>query len=110
MKDKLKNCKLQLNDQIQTPTQLVKYALDQGQYSVQLSSLDYIDIMQQYITIFDQELDVKTVITFSLHEQEKSFILNTYLLTWKKQPFYDPFQITSIDMRLNTHEKMKNKI
>jgi hypothetical protein len=108
MKERTRSCKIQINDF--TPTQLTKQALDRGPYGTLLCPIDYIDIMEQYIGMLDQELDTKTTILFSLHEQESSFVLNTYLITWKKQPFQDAATLRGIDMRLNMNEKMKNKI
>ncbi|KAL0485344.1 hypothetical protein AKO1_007532 [Acrasis kona] len=107
MKKTITKCKQHMNSQIDSNHQYIASS-DKGPYNTLINTFDRIEMMQNYINMFEQEFDIKSTIVNSLNEQEKSYVLNTYLITWRKQPFYDSNIIKRMSMQNNIHDRTKN--
>jgi hypothetical protein len=110
--DKLRVIILEMKQLVKQCEALVKnnHAQDRGDYQQFNSILDYIRYMTTYTSMHEQEYQMKYIIVQSLHEEESPFVLNTYMISWKKQPFRNMDVLRGMEMEWNRDEKMRAKL
>ncbi|KAG2383252.1 hypothetical protein C9374_004589 [Naegleria lovaniensis] len=79
--------------------------LMKGPYHMLNNAIDYIRYAEDYISMFENELDFKSITFQSMHEMESQYVLNTYLIAWKKQSFIDEKKLRYLEMELAMHSK-----
>jgi len=72
-----------------------------------LSCADYVEIMDEYLDMHQNELDVKRSIVESLSFSTSSMVLTTYLVTWQVQPFFEKNRTSTIKRKLKLNECLK---
>ena len=73
-----------------------------------LSCADYVEIMDEYLDMHQNELDVKRSIVESLSFSTSSMVLTTYLVTWQVQPFFEKNRTSTIKRKLKLNECLKS--
>lgn len=79
--------------------------LSKGPYHMLSNAMDYIRYAEDYISMFENELDFKSITFQSINEMESQYVLNTYLIAWKKQSFMDEKKLRYLEMELAMHRK-----
>ena len=78
---------------------------DKGPYFLQSNAMDYVRFAETYLSMYENELDFKTITIQSIHEMESQYVLNTYMIAWKKQCFIDDQKIRQMEMEFFMHDK-----
>jgi len=72
--------------------------------------MDYVRFVSVYVSMHENDYDMKCAIVQSIHEEESNFVLNSYLISWKKQPFRNVDVLRGMEMEWNRDEKMRAKL
>lgn len=109
MKNILKEAQNTVQNHVHSTQQMME-AQNRGQYGFLCSVMDYIKFMNQYVQMYENEYDMKNIIVQSLHEEETIYVLNSYMISWKKQPFRNIKVLKNMEMEQNRDEKMRAKL
>lgn len=109
MKNILKEAQNTVQNHVHSRQQMMEVQ-NRGQYGFLCSVMDYIKYMNQYVKMYENEYDMKNIIVQALHEEETIYVLNSYMISWKKQPFRNFKMLKNIEMEQNRDEKMRSKL
>ena len=94
----------------QNSTLEISTLFNKGDYCMFSNAFDYVRYATTYLTMLENELDFKTITFQSINETESQYVLNTYIIAWKKQSFIDENKLRQLEMEFFMHDKVSTNL